>query len=540
MENPIFVMSLSGILAFLLYKVIYPLARKYFHPIWRYIFLKAVLAFYLMPIPLLLNWIRGAIKDFIQANRDSTNAIITFDNFADSIVVSANSVMTSPYFIALLFVSVCFGTISFLLICFQTYRYIQEKRECLQSGYDLPQDRFQKDLAAINLQQDVKFMASQKAKTPFVIGVLKPAVILPASILDADDETISICIRHELQHIKKSDMVYRLLSLIAVCVHWFNPFCHWFRKELVVVSEICCDHEVLGTIPKSQRKHYYNAMISMTASLQNKSPSRFLSTFTNKNNSELKRRILELEIIDTSKFKLLAIFSCALVVLVGMVGTLTYAPYPIETDPALDMNNTLPVFDPDTSSIDDSIQPSNTVQTGPEQDTDYHLTILDPNVSSTDDFSQPVPNTAQADTEQGLDNSLTILDPDVESADDFSQLPNAAQADPEQDSNNQLTILEPNTSSNEFVQPLPFARYFADENGTVYGANLEQGDQSCGHELVSGTIVEHIQSSENSCTMTYYKSKRCAVCGFLEQGIFVYQSESKECAHTFIDAREGE
>ena len=66
---------------------------------------------------------------------------------------------------------------------------------CLQFGYDLPQDRFQNDLAAINLRQNVKFMASPKARTPFVIGVWKPVVILPAQILDEDDETISIYIR---------------------------------------------------------------------------------------------------------------------------------------------------------------------------------------------------------------------------------------------------------------------------------------------------------------------------------------------------------
>ena len=471
MENPIFVMSLSGTFAFLLYKAIYPFARRYFHPMWRYIFLKVILVFYLMPIPLLLNWIRGTIKDFIQSNKANANAIITFNNLADSIAASANSVMASPYFIALLFVSICFGTVSFLLVCFQTYRYIREKRECLQSGYDIPQYKFQEDLAAINLQRDVKFMASRKAKTPFVIGVLKPVIILPAPVVDTDDETVSVCIRHELMHIKKNDIIYRLLSLLAVCIHWFNPFCHWFRKELIVVSEICCDHEVLGTIPKSQRKHYYNALISIAASLQSKSQNWFLSTFADKSSSELKRRILELETIDTSKLKLLAVFSCTLVALVGIVGTLTYSPYPLRQNP------------------------------------NYHL---------------------------------SISGPDASSIDDPSQLPDAVQADSGLDSNNQLTLYNPNASSNEFVQPMPFACYFADEYGTVYALNPEQGNPSCVHEFVSGTIVEHIQTSGSSCTVAYYQGKRCVVCGFLEQGIFVYQRDSNECNHTFIDEKEGE
>ena len=399
MENPIFVMSLSGTLVFLLYKIIYPFARKYFRPTWRYIFLKVALAFYLIPIPLLLNWIRGAVKTFAESNSNNTNILISFDNFADSIVVSTNSILASPYFIALLSISVCFGIVSFLLICFQTYRYIKEKRMCLQFGYDLPQDRFQNDLAAINLRQNVKFMASQKARTPFVIGVLKPVIILPAQLLDEDDETISIYIRHELLHIKKHDMVFRLLSLMAVCIHWYKPFCHWCRKELIVVSEICCDHEVLETIQKSQRKHYYNALVSMTVSLHGKSQSVILSAFVNKDNSELKRRILELEVIDTSKFKLLAVFFCAAVVLTGVIGTLTYAPYPIQTDPALSMNNTLPIFDPGTSFTGDFAQPPNLAQAAPGQEPDNHLTILNPNHSSTDNYGQSTPNAAQEDAE---------------------------------------------------------------------------------------------------------------------------------------------
>lgn len=386
MENPIFVMSLSGTLAFLFYKIIYPFARKYFSPAWRYIFLKVALVFYLIPIPLLLNWIRDAVKTFAESNSDNTNVLISLDKFADSIVVSTNSILDSPYFIVLLSVSVCVGIVSFLLICFQTYHYIKEKRMCLQFGYDLPQDRFQNDLAAINLRQNVKFMASRKARTPFVIGVWKPVIILPAQILDEDDETISIYIRHELSHIKKHDMVYRLLSLIAVCVHWYNPFCHWCRKELTVVSEICCDHEVLETIQKSQRKQYYNALVSMTVSLRGELQSRFLSAFVDRNNSELKRRILELEVIDTSKLKLLALFSCVALVLTGVIGALAYAPYPIQTDPALNMNNTLPIFDPGTSFTDDFAQPPNLAQAESGQEPNNHLTILNPYTSSTDDF----------------------------------------------------------------------------------------------------------------------------------------------------------
>ena len=467
MENPLFVMSLSGTLSFLLYIALYPLARKFFRSKWRYILLKVILAFYLIPIPLLLNWIWQIIRDFIQANHDAANVMTSVDNFVETIVISTYSVASLPYVTALLYVSVFLGVISLVMLCFQIFNYIREKRICLHSGYELPQDKFQEEADTIHFHSNVKFMASPKAKTPFAIGVWKPVIILPVEMLDADRAAISVCIRHELMHIKNKDLIYRLLALTAVCVHWFNPICHRFRNELIIVSEICCDHEVLRTMQKPQRKLYYHALISVTESLQPKLRNEFLSSFADENRRELKRRILELEVIDTPKRELFAVLSCAAVLFIGIVSALTYAPSPIQTNLNLNFNNSLTVFDPDT---------------------------LPP---------------AQADLEQGAKNELTIYDPNASSADDFRL-------------------------------PLPFVCYFADENGTVYEANLDFEDQSCTHEFVSGTIVEHIKTSERECMMAYYQGKRCVNCGFQAQGDCVMQKTTTECNHVFINAGGGE
>lgn len=572
MENPFFVMTLSGTLGFLLYKIIYPFARKHVQAKWRYTFLKIVLLFYLMPIPLLLYWIRGAIKNLIQLNRGNANLMIPVEKFAETIAVSTNSVVNSPYFTILLYVSICLGAVSFFLLCFQMINYIREKRECLQSGFDLPQEQFQKEAAAVRLKQQVRFLASPKAKSPFVIGVHKPAIVLPAKMLDADQQTISMCIRHELAHIKKGDLIFRLLALTAVCVHWYNPICHAFRKELMIISEICCDYEVVQTIHKSQRKLYYNTLISVTESIQPKITDKFLSTFANENHIELKRRILELEVIDISKRKWLAALFFAAVFLAGFVGALPYTPYPMP-DPVLNLNNSLTVFDPDVSSIDDFPQHP---QSGSVQDPNGSLTILNPDVLPVGEYSPPNSTSAMEDSELGLNNTPSILESDVPSIDaydfpqaspDFGQensgldpnsvlavpdqnfqmidnfpIPsNSAHTSSEQDSSNSLTMYEsdgPSTATT--LLPLPFVRYFTDKSGTIYEAIQEQGDQNCSHEFDSGTIVEHIRSSESNCIMAYYQGKRCVNCGYLEQGICVFQSDSKGCNHTFIDMREGE
>lgn len=382
MENPLFVMSLSGTLSFLLYLAIYPLARKFFRPKWRYILLKVILAFYLIPIPLLFNRIWQVVQAFIQTNQSAANVMTSVDSFVETLVISTYSVASLPYVTALLYGSVFLGVISLVMICFQIFNYIREKRICLNAGYELPQNTFQEEADTLHFHANVKFMASPKAKTPFAIGVWKPVIILPVEMLDTDRATVSICIRHELTHIKNRDLIYRLLALTAVCVHWFNPICHRFRNELIIVSEICCDHEVLRTMQKSQRKLYYHALISVTESLRPKLRNTFLSSFADDNRRELKRRILELEVIDTPKRELFAVLSCAAVLFIGMASAFTYTPYPIQTNLNLNLNNGLTVFDPDT------LPPA---QTNLEQDAKNELTIYDQNASSADDLRLPLP-----------------------------------------------------------------------------------------------------------------------------------------------------
>jgi len=94
------------------------------------------------PTPLLINWFRQIIQNFIKTNQDTTSLIASVDNFVQNIVIRINLAATLPYFTVLLYASVFLGAISFLMICFQTYNYIREKRICLHSGYELPQDKF--------------------------------------------------------------------------------------------------------------------------------------------------------------------------------------------------------------------------------------------------------------------------------------------------------------------------------------------------------------------------------------------------------------
>lgn len=53
-------------------------------------------------------------------------------------------------------------------------------------------------------------------------GFLRPVILLPEKHFETDE--LEFIFRHELIHYKRRDLVIKFLSVIAVSLHWFNPF----------------------------------------------------------------------------------------------------------------------------------------------------------------------------------------------------------------------------------------------------------------------------------------------------------------------------
>ncbi|HHU76880.1 MAG TPA: peptidase M56 BlaR1, partial [Firmicutes bacterium] len=57
-------------------------------------------------------------------------------------------------------------------------------------------------------------------KTPFVFGLLRPKIYLPAGLAEKEKGYI---IKHEQTHIQRFDHLIKPLAFLVLCVHWFNP-----------------------------------------------------------------------------------------------------------------------------------------------------------------------------------------------------------------------------------------------------------------------------------------------------------------------------
>ncbi|MEQ8786084.1 MAG: M56 family metallopeptidase [Pirellulaceae bacterium] len=102
---------------------------------------------------------------------------------------------------------------------------------------------------------------------------LRPAILFPAKLAESlDRRSRETLLLHELAHYRRGDHWVRLLEVLAVCLHWWNPLVWWVRREVHRVEEDCCDAWVIAQRPES-RSVYARALVEAIDFLSEAAPS---------------------------------------------------------------------------------------------------------------------------------------------------------------------------------------------------------------------------------------------------------------------------
>ena len=102
---------------------------------------------------------------------------------------------------------------------------------------------------------------SDKADSPFILGILKPRIYIPFNL---DNTVKDYVLTHEKYHIKRFDFIVKPAAFVILSIHWFNPLC-WLAFSLMVKDmEMSCDEKVLN-IHKGIKKEYSSALLSFAA-----------------------------------------------------------------------------------------------------------------------------------------------------------------------------------------------------------------------------------------------------------------------------------
>ncbi len=99
-------------------------------------------------------------------------------------------------------------------------------------------------------------------KTPFVFGVFRPKIYIPAGLTGEETRYI---ILHEQTHIRRHDHVVKFLAYFILCLHWFNPLA-WAAFLLMSADmEMSCDERVLKELGGETKRAYSMSLLSLAA-----------------------------------------------------------------------------------------------------------------------------------------------------------------------------------------------------------------------------------------------------------------------------------
>lgn len=91
-----------------------------------------------------------------------------------------------------------------------------------------------------------RIVTSLISSGPFVTGLFRPAVVLPAWFAEDYSRTEArAAIAHELTHVKRGDLWALQASEIFVALMWFNPLAYIARQAFRTDQEAACDADVL-------------------------------------------------------------------------------------------------------------------------------------------------------------------------------------------------------------------------------------------------------------------------------------------------------
>ena len=100
--------------------------------------------------------------------------------------------------------------------------------------------------------------------TPAVTGVLHPQLLLPHEHYDSSD--LRYILRHELCHLKRRDMLLKLVLLAANAMHWFNPVVYLMLRQADEDIELSCDSAATDGLDRAERAAYSRTLLAAVQS----------------------------------------------------------------------------------------------------------------------------------------------------------------------------------------------------------------------------------------------------------------------------------
>lgn len=109
-----------------------------------------------------------------------------------------------------------------------------------------------------------EMIVCEAISTPAVTGLLRPRLLLPHERYDVQE--LRYILRHELCHLKRRDMLFKLVLLAANAMHWFNPVVYLMLRQADEDIELACDSAATDGLDRTERAAYSRTLLAAVQS----------------------------------------------------------------------------------------------------------------------------------------------------------------------------------------------------------------------------------------------------------------------------------
>ena len=206
-----------------------------------------------------------------------------------------------------------------VLIQLSFVSYLLAKRDLMSGSFsDDKLTAYMQNLKRqMGINKKVGIVQCHYTGSPMLVGIFKPTIVLPYE--DYTDTQTEMIIRHELTHLKRNDIVYKLLLHTVSCVYWFNPFIACMSRLAGKDIEISCDEDIVKLGDKQFKVAYAQTIIKVISMQNNKL---ILATNFSQNGKTVKERFTN--ILINRKLKagksVIAVFMAVVIGATSLVG----------------------------------------------------------------------------------------------------------------------------------------------------------------------------------------------------------------------------
>lgn len=249
-------MSLSSIVIIIMIIIIrtlllHKLPKRLFVFLWGIVLCRLLLpfSFHIRIPPFLYNIFRNGVSTDQVIGTPTANIP---ELSKKSIEAAQQAIATST--VNWIFLIWCLGiAVSALAFLVPHIRFVLENK----SAVPVKHDKILDWIGEYHFKRRIQVKQAQDIITPVTYGFIKPIILLPKSLKEFDEEQLKLMIVHELTHIKHFDVLWKWLLLLAVSIHWFNPFV-WITYVLANRDiELSCDETVIRSLSKEISKSSY-------------------------------------------------------------------------------------------------------------------------------------------------------------------------------------------------------------------------------------------------------------------------------------------